>query len=44
MSIEAGAKAGIIARDEKTFCYLKDRTCAPKDDDWQQAMAYWLRF
>lgn len=42
MSIEAGAKAGIIAPDEKAFCYLKDRTCVPKDDDWHQAMAYWL--
>ncbi|KAJ1442611.1 isopropylmalate isomerase large subunit [Ochromonadaceae sp. CCMP2298] len=42
MSIEAGAKAGIIAPDDKTFCYLKDRTHAPKDGDWQQAMLYWL--
>jgi len=42
MSIEAGAKAGIIAPDETTFSYLEGRPHTPKGDDWQQAMAYWL--
>jgi len=41
MSIEAGARAGIIAPDEKTFEYLKGRPKAPKGDHWDQAVAYW---
>ncbi len=41
MSIEAGARAGIIAPDEKTFEYLKGRPKAPKGDHWEQAVAYW---
>tara|TARA_R110001592_G_scaffold171422_1_gene409737 strand:- start:1877 stop:3298 length:1422 start_codon:yes stop_codon:yes gene_type:complete len=41
MSIEAGAKAGMIAPDDVTFNYLKDRGCAPKGKDWEQAVAYW---
>lgn len=41
MSIEAGARAGLIAPDETTFAYLKDRPHAPKDEDWQRALAYW---
>lgn len=41
MSIEAGAKAGLIAPDEKTFAYLKDRPFAPKGDDWGRAVEYW---
>ena len=41
MSIEAGARAGLIAPDEKTFAYLKDRPRAPKGDDWHRALALW---
>ena len=41
MSIEAGARAGIIAPDEKTFEYLKGRPKAPKGAHWDQAVAYW---
>ncbi|QJB70706.1 3-isopropylmalate dehydratase large subunit [Parasphingorhabdus halotolerans] len=41
MSIEAGARAGLIAPDEKTFQYLKGRPMAPKGADWDAALAYW---
>ncbi len=41
MSIEGGARAGLIAPDEKTFEYLKGRPMAPKGEDWDQAVAYW---
>lgn len=41
MAIEMGAKAGLVAPDDTTFNYLKDRQFAPKGDDWQQAVAYW---
>ncbi|MFM9842742.1 MAG: 3-isopropylmalate dehydratase large subunit [Dongiaceae bacterium] len=41
MSIEAGARAGLIAPDEKTFEYLKGRPMAPKAGQWEQAVAYW---
>jgi 3-isopropylmalate/(R)-2-methylmalate dehydratase large subunit len=41
MSIEAGARAGLIAPDETTFAYLKDRPHAPKGEDWQRAFDYW---
>ena len=41
MSIEAGAKAGLIAPDQTTFDYLKDRLYAPKGDQWDEAVAYW---
>jgi 3-isopropylmalate/(R)-2-methylmalate dehydratase large subunit len=41
MSIEAGARAGLIAPDEKTFAYLKNRPKAPKGADWDAAMRYW---
>src|SRR6202167_5322907 len=41
MSVEAGAKAGFIASDEKTYTYLKGRPKAPKDKDWDAAMKYW---
>ena len=41
MSIEAGAKAGLIAPDEKTFAYIKDRPFAPNGDDWERAIADW---
>ena len=41
MSIEGGARAGLIAPDEKTFAYLKDRPMAPKGADWEASVAYW---
>ena len=41
MSIEWGAKAGLIAPDETTFAYLKGRQYAPKGADWDAAVAYW---
>jgi 3-isopropylmalate/(R)-2-methylmalate dehydratase large subunit len=41
MSIEAGAKAGLIAPDKKTIAYSKDRQFAPKGDDWDQAVEQW---
>lgn len=41
MSIEAGARAGMIAPDATTFEYVKNRPLAPKGDDWEQAVAYW---
>ncbi len=41
MSIEAGARAGMIAPDETTFAYLKDRIHAPKGTEWDQAIDDW---
>ena len=41
MSIEAGARAGLIAPDETTFAYIKGRPMAPKAGAWEQALAYW---
>ncbi len=41
MSIEAGARAGMIAPDEKTFEYLMGRPHSPKGGAWEQAVAYW---
>jgi 3-isopropylmalate/(R)-2-methylmalate dehydratase large subunit len=41
MTIEGGARAGLIAPDEKTYAYLKDRPKAPKGAAWDAAMAYW---
>lgn len=41
MAIEAGARAGMIAPDEKTFEYLKDRPMAPSGANWEQAVAWW---
>jgi 3-isopropylmalate/(R)-2-methylmalate dehydratase large subunit len=41
LSIEMGARGGLIAPDEKTFEYVKDRQFAPKGADWDKAMAYW---
>ena len=41
MSIEWGAKAGMIAPDETTFAYIKDKPEAPKGADWDQAVAHW---
>jgi len=41
MSIEAGARAGMVAPDEITFAYLKDRPHAPQGADWDSALEYW---
>ncbi|NLU69793.1 3-isopropylmalate dehydratase large subunit [Streptomyces sp. HNM0574] len=41
MSIEAGARAGMIAPDETTFAYVKGRAHAPEGADWDAAVAYW---
>ena len=41
MSIEGGARAGMIAPDEKTFAFIKDRPKAPKGMAWDLAMKYW---
>ena len=41
MTIEAGARAGLIAPDEKTFEYLKGREFAPTGDAWEKAVAHW---
>ncbi|HWP28991.1 MAG TPA: 3-isopropylmalate dehydratase large subunit [Chloroflexota bacterium] len=41
MSIEAGARAGMIAPDDTTFAYLEGRPYAPKGKDWERALDYW---
>ena len=41
MSIEAGARAGLIAPDQKVFNYMRGKPMAPKGPQWEQALAYW---
>ncbi|WP_374406366.1 3-isopropylmalate dehydratase large subunit [Pelagerythrobacter sp.] len=41
MSIEGGARAGLIAPDETTFAYLEGRPCAPRGADWDRAVEWW---
>jgi 3-isopropylmalate/(R)-2-methylmalate dehydratase large subunit len=41
MSIEGGARAGLIAPDDVTFAYLEGRPLAPKGEEWDRAVAYW---
>jgi 3-isopropylmalate/(R)-2-methylmalate dehydratase large subunit len=41
MSIEAGARAGLIAPDEKTFSYLRGKQFAPRSEKWDEAIDYW---
>ena len=41
LSIEMGARGGMIAPDEVTFEYIKGREYAPKGEEWEQALAYW---
>jgi 3-isopropylmalate/(R)-2-methylmalate dehydratase large subunit len=41
MSIEGGARAGMVAPDEITFAYIKGRPMAPKGADWDKAVSYW---
>lgn len=43
LSIEMGSRAGIIAPDETTFAYLKDREYAPKGEAWDKAVAEWRK-
>ena len=43
MSVEAGARAGLIAPDKKTIEYLKDKPMSPKKNDWDQAVEYWSK-
>ena len=41
LSIEMGARGGMVAPDDVTFAYLKGRPYAPKGEDWERAVAYW---
>ena len=41
MTIEAGARAGLIAPDEKTFEYFKGRPMSPKEENWKRALEHW---
>ena len=41
MTIEAGARAGLIAPDQKTFEYLKGKPKSPRDETWDKALAFW---
>ena len=41
MSIEAGARAGMVAPDETTFAYLEGRPLAPRGAMWPRAVAFW---
>lgn len=43
MSIEGGARAGMVAPDETTFQYIKGRPMAPKEELWDKAVAYWRK-
>ena len=43
MSIEAGARAGLIAPDNKIIQYLKDKPMSPKKDSWDKALEYWSK-
>ena len=44
MTIEGGARGGLVAPDETTFAYLMGRPAAPKGGAWEMALAYWKRF
>jgi len=41
MTIEAGARAGLISPDEKTFKYLEGKTMSPKGENWKKALEFW---
>jgi len=43
MSVEAGARAGLVAPDGKTIEYLKDKPMSPKKDSWDKAVEYWSK-
>ena len=42
LSIESGARGGMVAPDEKTFEYIKGSEFAPKGEEWERSLAYWL--
>ncbi len=44
MSIECGARAGLVSPDETTFTYIKGRPFAPRDEDWERAVEHWKSF
>ena len=44
MSIEAGARAGMVAPDETTFTYLRGRRFSPDGEAWEKALSYWKTF
>jgi 3-isopropylmalate/(R)-2-methylmalate dehydratase large subunit len=44
MSIEAGARAGLIAPDDITFNYMKGRLLSPKGENWEKALQFWKQF
>lgn len=44
MSIECGARAGLVSPDEKTFEFIKGRPCAPKSEAWERAVKRWKSF
>jgi len=41
MSIEGGARCGYVNPDEKTFSYIKNKSCAPKNKHWDKALTWW---
>ena len=41
MAIEAGARSGLVAVDEKTIEYMRGRPLSPEGKDWEKAVAYW---
>jgi len=41
MSIEGGARCGYVNPDEKTFNYIKNKLCAPKNENWDEALLWW---
>ena len=43
MTIEGGARAGLIQPDEKTFKYLENKPMSPKKDKWKKALDYWSK-
>jgi 3-isopropylmalate/(R)-2-methylmalate dehydratase large subunit len=43
LSIEMGARGGMIAPDEKTFKYIKGKEYAPKEEEWDKAISYWSK-
>jgi 3-isopropylmalate/(R)-2-methylmalate dehydratase large subunit len=44
MSIECGARAGLVSPDETTIEYIKGKKFAPRDEDWERAVAHWMSF
>src|SRR3954452_18149431 len=44
LTIEGGARAGLVAPDEKTYAYLMGRPASPKGGAWEMALSYWKAF